>query len=65
MDALNNFGHGTEAELECDAESDADKVNDFAENRMHDPDREPYSWMPWSFNTCTTFARDAVSAGSR
>lgn len=63
MKALNDIGHGTEAETSCEADANADKVNEFAENRMNDPNRAPYSWMPWSFNTCTTFANDALGAG--
>ncbi|MEW6301753.1 MAG: RHS repeat-associated core domain-containing protein, partial [Thermodesulfobacteriota bacterium] len=60
---LNEIGHGTESETTCDANADADRINEFAENRMNDPNRAPYSWMPWSFNTCTTFAGDAFAAG--
>ena len=65
QEALNRIGNGTEAETSCEADADADRINDFAENRMNEPNRAPYSWMPWNFNTCTTFARDALGAGLR
>jgi len=63
IEALNKIGHGTEAETSCDAKADADKINDFAGQRMNDPNRAPYSWNPFNFNTCTTFANDAMGAG--
>ena len=65
VDAINRFGNGVEAELDCDTEADADDINEFAENRMNDRNRAPYSWKPWSYNTCTTFANDAMAAGAR
>jgi RHS repeat-associated protein len=43
--------------------ADYQKIIDFALKRMHDPNRAPYSWMPWHENTCYTFARDAIVAG--
>jgi len=63
IEALNKIGHGTEAKTSCDDKADADKINDFAERRMNDPNRAPYSWNPFNFNTCTTFANDAMGAG--
>ena len=63
IEALNKIGHGTEAKTSCDDKADADKINDFAEQRMNDPNRAPYSWNPFNFNTCTTFANDAMGAG--
>lgn len=59
---LNEIGHGTKASTSCEADADAKKINDFAEQRMHDPNRAPYSWNPFNFNTCTTFAGDALGA---
>lgn len=60
---LSEIGHGTGAKTSCDANADADKINNFAEQRMNDPNRAPYSWSPFSFNTCTSFASDALAAG--
>jgi RHS repeat-associated protein len=65
VEALNKMGHGTKAKTSCDANADADKINDFAEQRMNDPNRAPYSWNPFSLNTCTTFASDALAAGRK
>ena len=65
MNALNKIGHGTEAEASCEADADENKINDFAKQRMSDPNRAPYSWNPFNFNTCTTFANDALGAGLR
>lgn len=62
-DALRRFGKGNKAKLECSEDADADKVNAFAEQRMRDANRAPYSWNPLSPNTCMTFAVDAVRAG--
>jgi len=63
QDALNKIGHGTEAKASCDDEADENKINSFAEQRMNDPNRAPYSWNPFNFNACTTFASDALEAG--
>ncbi|PKN88619.1 MAG: hypothetical protein CVU51_03790 [Deltaproteobacteria bacterium HGW-Deltaproteobacteria-1] len=63
QNALNKIGNGTEAKTNCDDTADADKINKFAEQRMNDPNRAPYSWSPLNFNTCTTFASDALGAG--
>jgi len=62
---LNEIGHGTKATTTCDPNADADKINNFAEQRMHDSDRAPYSWNPLHFNTCTSFANDALEAGQQ
>jgi len=35
----------------------------FAEKRKNNPDRDPYSWNPFSPNHCKTFAQEAVDAG--
>lgn len=43
--------------------ADYDKIIDFVEERMNDPNRAPYSWNPFKPNTCATFARDAFRAG--
>lgn len=61
--ALNEFGKGTTAKTVCDDKADADKINKFAEQRMNDIKRAPYSWSPFNFNTCTTFASDALAGG--
>jgi len=63
QDALNKIGNGTKAKTSCNDKVDADKINSFAEQRMKDPKRSPYSWNPFNFNTCTTFAGDALKAG--
>jgi uncharacterized protein RhaS with RHS repeats len=63
QEALNKFGKGTEAYSACFDGSDADKINKFAEQRMNDPKRAPYSWNPLRPNTCTTFAGEAIGAG--
>ena len=62
---LNQIGKDTEARTSCDASADADKINDFAEQRKNDPNRAPYSWNPFNFNTCTNFATGAFSAGQK
>lgn len=63
MKALDKFGKGQKTKTSCDDKADASKINAFAEQRMNDPNRAPYSWNPLSPNTCTTFARDALGAG--
>lgn len=63
QEALNKIGKGTEAYSSCFDGSDADKINKFAEQRMNDPKRAPYSWNPLRPNTCTTFAGEAIGAG--
>lgn len=63
QDALNKIGHGTKAKTSCEDKADAEKINKFAEQRMHDRNRAPYSWNPFNLNTCTTFASDALGAG--
>lgn len=64
-----NQGKGTQAKLKCDADADADaderQIIAFAEQRMNDPNRAPYSWNPLNPNTCGTFARDALRAGQK
>jgi hypothetical protein len=62
-DALNKIGNGTTAKTSCDDKADSDKINNFAEQRMNDSNRAPYSWNPFKLNTCTTFAIDALGAG--
>jgi uncharacterized protein RhaS with RHS repeats len=63
LERLTELGHGTKPKTSCDADADAGKINLFAEDRMHDPSRAPYSWNPLNMNTCTTFASDALDAG--
>ena len=65
MDALAKIGHGTKARTLCDTKADADKINKFAEQRMHDPNREPYGSSPFSMNTCTNIAIEALGAGRK
>ena len=60
---LKKIGKGTKAKASCDDRADADKINRFAEQRMSDPNRAPYSWNPFKLNTCTTFATDAFGEG--
>jgi RHS repeat-associated protein len=60
-----NQGKGTQAKLKCDADADEKKIIAFAEQRMNDPNRAPYSWNPLSPNTCGTFVRDALRAGQK
>ena len=58
-----NYGHDKPIKSQCDKDSDFDKANDFADKRMKDKKRQPYSWSPFSENTCTTFAHEVVKAG--
>lgn len=64
-DALDRRGKGTKAKFYCDDDADADKINQFAETRKNDSNRRPYSWnpLPWKYNTCVSFAMDALDAG--
>ncbi|MBI2565445.1 MAG: RHS repeat-associated core domain-containing protein, partial [Candidatus Schekmanbacteria bacterium] len=64
MDYLSKTHKGHEISEECDADAEYRKVIEFAEKRMHDKNRDPYSWNPLSPNHCKTFAQEAVSAGS-
>ena len=61
--ALNEFGKGTTAKTVCNDKADADKINKFAKQRMNDSKRAPCSYNPFDFNTCTTFASDALAGG--
>jgi hypothetical protein len=58
-----DLGRGTAAEFTYYGDADSKKVIGFAEQRMHDDKRKPYSWSPLGMNTCKTFAADAVEAG--
>jgi RHS repeat-associated protein len=57
------WGKGASAEFTYYADADSKKVIAFAEQRMHDDKRQPYSWSPVHTNTCKTFAADAIEAG--
>jgi hypothetical protein len=59
------FGNGRSVKTECKADSDFNRANDFAERRMNDKNRKPYSWNPLRSNHCKSFAREAVEAGRR
>lgn len=50
---------------QCYADSDYQKVIDYAEELMRNANRKPYSWFPGRKNTCKTFAEDAVNAGRK
>ncbi|MDM4770922.1 hypothetical protein QT386_11995 [Solimonas sp. SE-A11] len=56
-------GKGKTPSMSCKQEADAEKINDFAETRMNDKSRDAYSWNPFNFNACTSFASDALDAG--
>ena len=55
-----NLGKGSPVVGEYDPTADYQKVIDFAERRMRDPNRSPYS--PF-FNNCFTFSDEAQRAG--
>ena len=64
MDYLSdNYGKDKDISSECDSDADFNKVNDFAENRKNNPNRQPYNWNPFNPNHCKTFAQDALGAG--
>jgi hypothetical protein len=65
LKSLDKMGKGKETKVNCYESSDAGKINDFAERRMNDPNRRPYSWNIFMPNTCTTFAKEAIIAGYR
>jgi len=56
-------GQGRRPFLSCKDDADFEKIVDFAEDRMNDPNRPPYSWNPFKQNTCVTFAVEALQAG--
>lgn len=56
-------GHGTPADLTCDADADEKKVREYARNVANNKDRPKYSWKPWNSNQCRTFSNDAFEAG--
>lgn len=64
-DLSQNAGQGTDAVLTCEKDIDEKKVYDYAEKLLKNDKREPYSWKPWSSNTCRDFARRALGAGRR
>ncbi|WP_147232531.1 hypothetical protein [Marinobacter nauticus] len=51
-----NLGKNSPVSSEYYSEADHNKINAFAEGRMNDPNRAPYSWSPFSPNHCKTFA---------
>ncbi|MEM7479682.1 MAG: hypothetical protein AAF481_00790 [Acidobacteriota bacterium] len=54
-------GKGYKPYLLCLGWADEEKIIDFAERKRKKPD--PYSWNPFSLNTCVTFAQDAFLSG--
>jgi hypothetical protein len=58
-----NAGKNTEATLTCSASSDLSKVHEHIKKIANDPNRDKYSWNPFSPNHCRSFAKDAVEAG--
>jgi len=57
-----NCGHGTPVSYEYYGNADLQAIINFAENRMYDSNREPYSVY---YNNCVKFATDAISAGMK
>jgi hypothetical protein len=58
-----NLGEGSHVSVKYYGAADYDKIVAFARKRMNDPNRAPYSWVPWRTNDCKTFAHDAIKAG--
>ena len=58
-----DVGKGTRTTLSCSTDVDEDKVYEYAERVMRDPNRPPYNWWPWRSNTCRDFAKRAIDAG--
>lgn len=63
QEELNKIGNGTKAKMSCDSKPDSKKINDFAESKKKNVQRPPYSWNPFTPNTCITFANEALGAG--
>ena len=57
-----NFGKGAEVVATYYSDADAKKINKFAQKRMNDPKRDPYSVL---MNNCKDFANDAIDAGRK
>lgn len=55
-----HYGEGKKVKPEYHAGADYQKIVNFAEGRMHDPNRKPYGIIG---NNCKTFARQAIEAG--
>jgi hypothetical protein len=56
------YGKGTKVLADYDAGADYQKVVNFAEQRMRDPNREKYNILT---NNCTHFSSEAVAAGKK
>jgi RHS repeat-associated protein len=73
MDAINktiseNYGKGVYPSSVFDRDADASKIINFALDRKKNIAKYPYTINPFSknkFNVCHTFAKDAMSAGSK
>lgn len=59
------YGDQTSVDATYYPDANYQKIIDFALQRKNDPNRAPYSWNPFSSNTCKTFAKDAISAGQQ
>ena len=55
-----NQGKGIRPIMDCNDRADDKKIIEFAERRMKDKERAPYSWNPLWPNTCGTFATEAL-----
>jgi hypothetical protein len=64
MDYLSRtHGKGRPISPQCRSDSDFNRANEFAEQRMRDPQRRAYSWNPFNPNHCSSFAWEVVNAG--
>ncbi|MDC8012030.1 RHS repeat-associated core domain-containing protein [Tahibacter soli] len=60
-----NQGKGIRPTMDCVDRADDKKIVEFAEGRMKDKERAPYSWNPLWPNTCGTFASEALYSSVR
>jgi RHS repeat-associated protein len=58
-------GHGTRADLTCDADADEKKIAEYAKKIANDKNRAKYNWNPLNSNQCRDFSRRAFSAGQQ
>ncbi len=59
-----HYGKGAHVSANYTALADYQKIIDFAEDRMNDPNRSPYSWNPLCPNHCKSFAMEALNAAT-
>ncbi|MDZ4153041.1 RHS repeat-associated core domain-containing protein [Methylicorpusculum sp.] len=59
------YGDQTTVDATYYPDANYQKIIDFALQRKNDSNRAPYSWNPFSSNTCKTFAKDAINAGQQ